>query len=83
MLQRITLLNAENEWAFLKAEMDNKPASAPYSQRFVQAREILLKLQVLLSAYQNETEAEQRQHFAEKYSATKQAYLQLAYARRK
>lgn len=81
MVTKTLIIDPENEWAFLKVELDDKPATAPYPERIVRAREILLKLQVLLSAYENERQEEQKRHFAEKYVQTKQIYLQLAYGK--
>ena len=73
-------LNAENEWAFLNAELfENKPSIAPYPEKVVQARELLLKLQVLLSGYESEKSDERRKEFEAKYIQSKNAYLQLAY----
>ncbi|GEM_PF-2736985 len=73
-------LNAENEWQFLKAEMaENKPAVTPFPEKIVRAREILLKLQVLLSAYEKEKNVAEQEVFKEKYLQAKHAYLQLAY----
>ena len=73
-------LNAENEWFFLKTEMsENKPSTTPFPERVVRAREILLKLQLLLSAYEDEKNASEQEIYKEKYLQAKHAYLQLAY----
>ncbi len=80
MLDQNQKLNAENEWAFLNAELfQNKPLVAPYPENIVQAREVLLKLQVLLSAYENETDADRKAEFEKKYLTSRNAYFQLAY----
>jgi len=73
-------LNAENEWVFLKTEIfENKPDVIPYPAKVVRVREILLRLEVLLAAFENEEDAERKKEFQEKYLQSKNAYLQLAY----
>ncbi|MDL1896490.1 hypothetical protein FBQ82_09470 [Anaerolineae bacterium CFX7] len=58
---------------------ENKPAVTPFPEKIVRAREILLKLQVLLSAYEKEKNVAEQEVFKEKYLQAKHAYLQLAY----
>lgn len=80
MSNAIQNLNVESEWTFLNVELlEHKPTTAPFSEEVVRAREILLKLQVLLSAYANEENAQRKKEFEEKYLQSKNAYLQLAY----
>lgn len=68
MLDQNQELSAENEWAFLNTELfENKPAVAPYPENVVQARGILLRLQVLLSAYEYVTDADSKAEFKKKY----------------
>lgn len=83
MLDQSQELNAENEWAFLNTELfENKPAVAPYPEKVVRARGILLRLQVLLSAYEYETDLDIKAEFEKKYLQSRHAYLQLAYQNR-
>lgn len=73
-------LNVENEWVFLKTEIfENRPTTSPYPGEVVQVREILLRLQVLLSAYEYETDLDRKAEFEKKYLQSRNAYLQLAY----
>jgi len=58
---------------------ENKPAVAPYPEKVAQARGILLRLQVLLSAYEYETDPHSKAEFEKKYLQSRNAYLQLAY----
>ena len=80
MLDQNRKLDAENEWAFLKTEIfENRPTTAPYPEKVVRVREILLRMQVLLSAYEYETDLDRKADFEKKYLQSRNAYLQLAY----
>ena len=66
--------NINKEWEFIYQESVNKAPTAPVSMPLVQARELLLKAQMLLGKYEIETDLKEQENIILEYNFVKNLY---------